>query len=139
MKKTEQWWEPHPLDKYDQWRLLEIAESANPPNNQSSDSDDWCGDVEFIAKDGWKVIFFYDCGELDYIDSFVTPEGMRLEVFVNGYQSEQWPPVMNWRSVGDLTRLKALLTQPTGGTSCNACGKLNLMEINDAIQKMRKK
>lgn len=97
-------WEPHPLDKYGQWRLLEIAESANPPETQPGDSEYWCGDAEMQAKDGWKVIFFYDCGELDYIDAFVMPDGTRLEVFADGYQSEQWPPVMNWRSVGDLAR-----------------------------------
>ena len=108
---TEQWWEPHPLDQYDQWKLLEIAESANPPDEQPGDSDNWCGDVEMPAKDGWKVVFFYDCGELDYIDSFVMPDGTRLEVWGLGYQGEQWPPVMNWRGVGDLERLRGYLTQ----------------------------
>lgn len=105
-KMTKQWWEPHPLDQYDQWKLLEIAESANPPNSYPEDSDNWCGDVEMPAKDGWKVIFFYDCGELDFIDSFVMPDGKHLEIWGNGYQSEQWPPVMIWRGVGDLERLR---------------------------------
>lgn len=91
-----------------QWHLLEIAESANPPDMQPDDSDDWCGDVEFAAKDGWKVVFFYDCGELDYIDHFITPNGEKLEVWADGgYQGDQWPPVMNWRGVGDLARLQA--------------------------------
>ena len=103
-----QWWAPHPLDKYDQWRLLRIAESAKPPETQPDDSDDWCGEVEMPAKDGWKVVFFYDCGELDYIDHFITPDGTRLEVWPGGeYQSEQLPPVMIWRSVGDLERLRS--------------------------------
>lgn len=106
---AEQWWKPHPLDKYNQWRLLEIAESANPPDEQP-DGPNWCGEVELPATDGWKVVFFYDCGELDYIDSFVMPDGTRLEVFGDDYQSEQWPPVMNWRVMGDLERLRAFLT-----------------------------
>lgn len=109
---TQQWWAPHPLDKYDQWRLLEIAESANPPETKPSDSENWCGDVELPAKDEWKVVFFYDCGELDYIDHFETPDGEKLEVWLGAeYQSEQWPPVMNWRGVGDLARLRAFLPQ----------------------------
>lgn len=101
-----QWWQPHPLDQYDQWKLLEIAESANPPEQQPGDSVNWCGEVEIPAKDGWKVIFFYDCGELDFIDSFIMPDGKRLEVWIDGYPGDYFPPVMIWRSLGDLERLR---------------------------------
>lgn len=110
---TAQWWKPHPLDPYDQWRLLEIAESAHPPENQPADSGNWCGTIELPAKDGWKVVFFYDCGELDYIDSFVMPDGKRLNVFGHDYHSEQWPPVMTWRGMGDLERLRGFLASNT--------------------------
>ena len=100
-KTNKNWWEPHPLDKYDQWKLLEIAESANPPKI----NDAWFCNIELPAKDGWKVVFFYDAGKLDYIESFVMPDGTRLEVWVDDYQSEHWPPVMNWCKVGDLKRI----------------------------------
>lgn len=96
----------HPLDSYGQWFLLEIAESANPPESVSSDSDEWCSDVVLEARDGWKVVFFYDCETLDYIDSFITPEGKVLEVWKDIPDSEIWPPLLCWRSVGDLARLK---------------------------------
>lgn len=103
---TDQWWTPHPLDKYDQWKLLEIAESANPPDYKAYEY----GDIEMAAKDGWKVVFFYDCGELDYIEAFVMPDGTRLNVWGTAYLGEQWPPVMSWRGVGDMERLRAFLT-----------------------------
>lgn len=97
---------PHHLDKYGQYLLLEIAESAQPPEVIEVDSVSWTGVEVMSAADGWKVGFFYDCGELDYIDHFVTPDGKRLEVWVDEYDSEFWPPVMNWRGVGDLKRIK---------------------------------
>jgi hypothetical protein len=93
--------------KYDQFFLLEIAESANPPENQPGDSEDWCGDVEMLARDGWKVTFFYDCGELDYIDHFISPDGELIDVWPDTpFQGEEWLPTMNWRSMGDLARLR---------------------------------
>jgi len=102
---------PHPLDVFGQWLLLEIAESANPPEVLPTGPDYL--DVEMEAKDGWKVTFFYD-GELDYIDHFVTPDGQRLDVWLNDDHpfrenaawENGWPPIMNWRGVGDLARLR---------------------------------
>lgn len=38
------------------------------------------------------------------------PDGTRLEVWSLGYQGEQCPPVMIWRGVGDLKRLRGYLT-----------------------------
>jgi hypothetical protein len=60
------------------------------------------------ARDGWLVCFFYDCGELDYIAPFVTPDGEKLEVWPDGYMRGRWPPVMNWRSMGDEERFRSL-------------------------------
>lgn len=106
---VQQWWQPHPLDKWGQMFLLEIASSAAPPDSQPGDSPNWCGDVTLPGRDGWQVCFFYDCGDLDYIDHFVTPAGEKLDVFVDGYQSEQWPPVMNWGGTADTERFRGLL------------------------------
>ena len=111
---VQQWWQPHPLDKWGQMFLLEIASSAAPPDTQPGDSPDWCGDVTRPARDGWHVCFFYDCGELDYIDHFVAPDGEKLAVFEDGYQSEQWPPVMNWRGNADTERFRGLLHNAAG-------------------------
>lgn len=113
MKETKEmrWWAPHPLDKWGQVFLMEIAESAAPPDSQPSDSDDWCGEVTLPAKDGWKVCVFYDCGDLDYIDHFVTPDGVKLKVFGVGYKGGHWPPVMLWRGVSDTNRLKEAMLE----------------------------
>lgn len=104
-----QWWNSHPLDKWGQMFLLDIASSANPPNVQPYNSGVWCGEVVLNARDGWKVCFFYDAGQLDYIDYFITPEGEKLNVWPDHYISEQWPPVMNWSGVSDTERFRDLL------------------------------
>ena len=105
----QQWWSAHPLDKWGQAVLLEIAHSAGPPDTQPGDSPNWCGEVTLAGRDGWRVCFFYDCGELDYIDHFVTPDGERLDVWPDDYQSEQGAPVMNWRGTSDTERFVAML------------------------------
>lgn len=108
---AQQWWQPHPLDKWGQMFLLEIASSAAPPDSQPGASTDWCGEVTLPASGGWKVCFFYDCGDLAYLDHFITPDGEKLDVFAEGYQSEKWPPVMNWRGNADTERFRALLAE----------------------------
>lgn len=87
-------------------KLMQIAESANPPEYCDVDA----GDVELPASDGWRVVFFYDGGELDCISRFITPDGRTIDYF-------KWPnrydrmlrALMNWRSVGDFARLQPLL------------------------------
>ena len=98
----------------DPWHLLEIAESANPPETQPSNSPNWCGEVLFYAKESWCVVFFYDCGELDYIDHFVRPDGAILDVWPDGGvdQSEWQGIVGSWRSCGDLARMKSWIAKP---------------------------
>jgi len=98
-------WSPHPLDAWGQHNLLDIAHSASPPD----ENPDWWGEVTLPARDGWQACFFYDCGELDYIDHFISPDGQRLYVFPDGYQSDQSPPVMLWRGCSDTQRLSMLL------------------------------
>ena len=36
--------------------------------------DRYCGDIEFSVQ-GWRITFFNDCDELDYVDSVVAPDG----------------------------------------------------------------
>lgn len=92
---------------YDVWKLLEIAESTNAPEEQPSDSDNWCADVSFDAKDGWKVIIFYDCGDLDYISHFISPTGEVID-FWEWPESEERELLTAWRGIGDLERLRSL-------------------------------
>ena len=96
----------HGITSWEQ--LLEIAESVNPPNEQPEGSDNWCTDAEFVAENGWKVFIFYDCGELDYIAHFITPDGEEID-FWEWAEEHPWKSfLINWRGVGDLQRLKAL-------------------------------
>lgn len=92
---------------HSKWDLLAIAEKTDPPEEQPADSEDWCADVPFNVN-GWVVRFFYDCGELDYITDFVTPNGETID-FWDWSEDHPWKnTLMAWRSVGDLARLKAL-------------------------------
>lgn len=93
------------MDKWGQRELIEIAHSANPPDDYPGSSPNWGGDVTLPARDGWQVCFFYDCGELDYIEHFVTPSGEKLEVWPDGYDSDQSAPIMVWRGTSDTRSL----------------------------------
>jgi hypothetical protein len=67
-------------EKYDADMLLDIADSTNAPG----ENDDPWGSVIFDGKDEWKVSIFYDCGELDYIEHFVAPDGEIIDFW-------KWP------------------------------------------------
>lgn len=97
-------------DGIDAWMLLDFAESAKP-DQHSADVD--FGSIELDAKEGWRVSFFYDANDLDYIDYFVTPAGEMIDFW-------EWPRdeyeeaislLMNWGAVGDLDRLRAAVKQ----------------------------
>ena len=99
------------------WLLLEMAESVNAPETQPSDGPNWCTEVEFEGKHGWKVSIFYDCGDIDYIDHFVAPDGHIINFW-------NWPGdgvnpadpdfndaknvLVNWRGNGCLKRMRDL-------------------------------
>ena len=38
----------------------------------------WCGNCEFLIGD-WRMTFFNDCGELDYTDHVVAPDGRKTD------------------------------------------------------------
>ena len=98
-------------------KLLRVAHAANPVENQG---DDWQFDVVLPSIDGWQVGFFYDCGELDYIDYFLSPDGERIEVweddprfaFPRDDDDPEFPfrPLQYWRGCANTERLLALLS-----------------------------
>jgi hypothetical protein len=88
--------------KYDVWYLLELAESTGAVDN---DKRYWCENVTFDAKDGWKVVIFYDQDEIDYIDSFITPDGTKVD-FWEWKDCSDKKTLRCWRGSGDLIRLK---------------------------------
>ena len=93
------------------WELLEIAESTNAPEYLPEDSSDCWSDVTFEAKNGWKVVIFYDGTELDYIDHFIKPDGKIINFWdwpdEPDYYNSDKHILMCWRNVGDLERLKS--------------------------------
>lgn len=85
----------------DVWTLLDIVESANPPDHL----EDEYTEVTLAARDGWSVTFFYDCGELDYIETIITPDNLAVGPW-------EWPAgapgrqmLMDWGGVGCRARL----------------------------------
>lgn len=54
-----------------------------------------CRDVEIPVKDGWKVNVYYDCGGLDFINHFVTPDGEVVN-FWNWQDSEDKRVLAAW-------------------------------------------
>jgi len=88
--------------KHDVWYLLALAEAVNPPDDHPIGGE--CEDKVFDASGGWKVVIYYDCGDLDYITHFVTPEGEVLD-FWDRPESHERDVLINWRGVGDRARL----------------------------------
>ncbi len=35
----------------------------------------YCGGVEYVASNGWRLVLFNDCNEWDYIESLVADDG----------------------------------------------------------------
>ena len=61
--------------------LIEIAESANAPYELDAGTFEH---REFLARDGWRVVIFYDDGDLDYIEHFIAPDGTIVDFW-------KWP------------------------------------------------
>lgn len=89
----------------DVWTLLDIVESANPPENTVEDSP---SHRTFAAREGWSVTFFYDVGELDYIDNIISPDNLVIEPWEWPYGAPGRNTLMGWGSVGCRARLMAL-------------------------------
>ena len=73
--------------------LLSMLEGVDIPNEIGPG--EFC-DIEIAARDGWKVDVFYDCGELDYINHFISPKGEVVD-FWDWPESEDKSLLINWR------------------------------------------
>lgn len=103
----------------DVWTLLDIVESANPPDYM----DDEYSDVPLPARDGWQVSFFYDVGELDYIDRITSPDGVVCSPWDWPYGAPGGNTLRAWGSVGSRARLMALnKKRPVRTIDCTALG-----------------
>mgnify|MGYP000255153783 CR=1 FL=1 len=43
------------------------------------EGDVFCCGQDVITESGWKIEFFIDCGEVDYVDNATAPDGRRGE------------------------------------------------------------
>jgi hypothetical protein len=85
--------------------LQEIIESADIPETHEN----WSVQ-EFPSKDGWTVGVFYDCGDFDYIEYLISPDGTLIDSwFTHGSEAsrnwtddqweehnDKWAPIANW-------------------------------------------
>jgi hypothetical protein len=54
----------------------------------------YSGDMSFLLGNGFRLVVFNDCGEWDYIESYVAPDGTKTEVEYFGEPSLlfDWEP-----------------------------------------------
>lgn len=97
-------------------KLLQIAHAAAPPDNIGEGE---FADLTFDSMDRWQVAIFYDCGELDYIDHFISPTGEKIDLWgdkvdprVDDSGDGCFGTLHNWRGCGDTERLLAGLPSP---------------------------
>lgn len=84
--------------------LLEIAETANPPEQMP----DTFGELTLPARDGWKVAFHYDHnGEIRYISHFITPDGQTIDFWQWNDGIPGRETLMAWCRTGDAAKLKS--------------------------------
>ena len=90
--------------------LLNVAHEA--VSLESIEPGEWA-EIPFVASNGWTVVVFYDCGDLDYIDHFLSPTGERLGLWdgeldprLDDAPSEDvWPTLRYWRGRDSTSRL----------------------------------
>lgn len=89
--------------------LMDLVERANIPKEQPEGTEGIWTTEEFpvtakreyadgeIREEIWKVVVFYDVGELDYIEHFVDPEGRVLDWWAFPWHSEEHQRLLAWR------------------------------------------
>lgn len=83
--------------------LLGLAEECNPPQGHPVNDS---ATMEFVTAGGWTVVFFYDAGDLDYIEKFISPEGDEVDFWAWPEDHAGREAMIAWRGVGDLNRLR---------------------------------
>lgn len=105
------------------------AESTNPPETVPNEG----SDLTLTTPSGWQVSYFYDVGELDYIDEIRSPEGLVVDFW-------EWPMgapgagfLRAWIRVGDLARLRAFREgKPIRTIDCTALGAEGEIPVSEA-------
>jgi hypothetical protein len=69
------------LTAYEVYQILRDASMASRSISRVTEetwSDIYCGSMT-IEVDGWQITFFIDCGDLDYCDNCLAPDGRKYE------------------------------------------------------------
>lgn len=89
--------------------LLMVAHQADAPEDIGTGEFDV---REFTVEGGWTVAIYYDCGDLDYIDYFISPSGERLDLWGEELDSRlddgavgRSATLQCWRGKADTDRL----------------------------------
>jgi hypothetical protein len=61
------------------WDLIHAIENGSVTLTPTASDFAYCGNIEYTASNGWRVIVFSDCEEWDYFDRFVSPTGEILD------------------------------------------------------------
>ena len=85
------WWDRLPVESAS--FFLSLLDGVDIPDG--IDQGDW-GTRDFALPHGWKVSVFYDCGDLDYIDHFVSPSGKIVD-FWHWPDSPDRAMLIRWR------------------------------------------
>lgn len=82
----------------------------------------WSGDLAFTLSNGWTVVVFLDCGDWDYIDHVVAPDGTTFDCCEtkNPEHADQWHPLFFWQPHNEMVRP---LGDTHGGAECNHWGR----------------
>ena len=60
------------------WVHAQCGESPRNAGTLERWNEIYCG-MMTIEVDGWQITFFIDCGDLDYCDSCLAPDGRKYE------------------------------------------------------------
>lgn len=77
--------------------LLEVLEAIDAGTesvifNGDDAVDRWCDDVPYRTEpSGWQIVVFFDCGDWDYVDRAITPDGYVLD-FDTDETCRTWRP-----------------------------------------------
>lgn len=86
-------------------RLLEMAHAVNMPDSLDPGIFEH---LTFDCEGGWKVVIFYDDGDLDYIDQFITPKGEPIDFWEWSNDVPGRDILIAWQGREDTERLLAL-------------------------------
>jgi hypothetical protein len=84
------------------------------------------------TEDGWEVSYFYDVGELDYIDRLRSPEGIEFCPWDWPMGAPGGSMLRAWGSVGCRARLMALReAEPIRVIDCTALAPEGQITVSD--------